>query len=174
MKPKCWADVAHVGLLVLVPGLAAWLLGQPLIFPSLGPSAFVLVLDENEDRVRRVIGGHLIGVVSGWIAYQALARGLSLADLAPALSAAGLRLVASGVVSIVLTTGLMLAARAQHAPACATTLIVSLGVLPRFLDALLIMAAVIGMFLVHRGVVALRQGRAGSNGRPDGIPGPHP
>ena len=70
--------------------------------------------------------------------------------LAAALSAGGLRVVASGVVSIALTTLIMTAARARHAPACATTLIVSLGVLPRFTDRALIMAAVIGMFLLHR------------------------
>ena len=65
MRRKSLDDPLHVCTLVLVPGVAAWVLGQPPIFPSLGPSAFVLVRDENEDRVRRVVGGHLIGVVSG-------------------------------------------------------------------------------------------------------------
>ncbi|MGO8688093.1 MAG: HPP family protein [Thermoguttaceae bacterium] len=157
MRRKPLYDLAHVCTLVLVPGVAAWIIGQPLIFPSLGPSAFALVLDENENRARRVIGGHLIGVVSGLIAYHALAHGLSLAALAPAPSADGLRLVASGVVSIALTTAAMLAARANHAPACATTLIVSLGVLPGFLDGALIMAAVAGMFLTHRLVMLVRK-----------------
>ncbi len=156
MKRRDLHDVTHIGLLVLVPAVAAWLLGQPLLFPSLGPSAFALVLDENENRARRVIGGHLIGVASGIIAYHTLARGLSLADLAPALSIDGLRIAASGVVSIVLTAYLMVAARASHAPACATTLIVSLGVLSGFIDGVLIMAAVIGMFLIHRLMMVLR------------------
>jgi len=155
-KRKTLVDVAHVSLLVLIPGVAAWLLGQPLIFPSLGPSAFALVLDPGENRARRVIGGHLIGVVSGLLAYHLLAHGLSLVDLVPALSSAGLRIVASGVVSILLTTGLMLATRASHAPACATTLIVSLGLLPSWTDGLLIMVAVIAMFLAHRSVMWLR------------------
>ena len=65
--------------------------------------------------------------------------------------------MASGVVSIALTTAAMLAARANHAPACATTLIVSLGVLPGFLDGALIMAAVAGMFLTHRLVMLVRK-----------------
>ncbi len=68
----------------LVPAVAAWVLGRPLIFPSLGPSAFALVLDENENRVRRVVGGHLIGVLSGLFAYHVLAHGLTLAALSPA------------------------------------------------------------------------------------------
>jgi hypothetical protein len=157
VKREQWIDLAHVGVLVLVPGVAAWLLGKPLIFPSLGPSAFVLVLNEREISARRVIGGHLIGVVSGVLAYQLLANGFTLANLAPALSAAGLRLVASGVLSIVLTTCLMQMARAHHAPACATTLIVSLGLLPGSTNGLLIMAAVIFMFFVHRLVVRMRK-----------------
>jgi hypothetical protein len=156
MKRKSLLDLAHVCLLVLVPGVAAWLFGRPLIFPSLGPSAFALVFDENENRARRVIAGHLIGVVSGLIAYHALAHGLTLAALSPALSTDGLRVVASGVVSIALTAWGMLAARANHAPACATTLIVSLGVLPTFVDGWLMMASVIGMVLVHRAIMALR------------------
>ncbi len=51
----------------------------------------------------------------------------------------------------------MSAACANHAPACATTLIVSFGVLPGFVDGALIMAAVTGMFLTHRLVMLVRK-----------------
>jgi HPP family len=162
MKGKNLRDLAHVCALVLVPGLVAWLSGRPLIFPSLGPSALAVVLDEKDNRARQVIGGHFFGVVSGLIAYHALAPGLSLAALAPALSADGLRIVASGVLSVGLTTLAMLATRTSHAPACATTLIVSLGVLPSLTDGGLIMAAVVGMFLAHRLVRLVRKSGATS------------
>ena len=135
---------------MVVPGVAAWLTGQPLIFPSLGPTAFALVFDRRENNARQVIGSHMIGVVSGLIAYQVLAHGLTLAALRPAFSLDGLRIVASGVISIGLTTLAMVALRMSHAPACATTLIVSLGVLRTAADGFLIMLAVIGMFLRHR------------------------
>jgi hypothetical protein len=69
MRRKSLYDLVHLCTLVFVPGAMAWILGKPLIFPSLGPSAFVLVFDASENRARRVIGGHLIGVVSGLIAY---------------------------------------------------------------------------------------------------------
>ena len=160
VKAKNLRDLAHVCLLLLVPGSLAWLLGEPLIFPSLGPSALALVLDDKGNRARQVIGGHLVGVLRGLIAYHLLARGLALPALASALSTDGLRLVASGVISVGLTTGAMLATRTTHAPACATTLIVSLGVLPRATDGVLIMAAVTGMFLAHRLVMLAR--RSGS------------
>src|SRR5208283_4779811 len=104
-------DLAHVCLIVLVPGLLAWLFGRPLIFPSLGPSALAMALDSNGNRALQVIGGHLIGVISGLIAYHVLARGLNLTALAPALSGGGLRIVASGVVSVALTTWIMSATR---------------------------------------------------------------
>ncbi len=157
MKRNSLYNLAHVCTLVLVPGVAAWVLGQPLIFPSLGPSAFALVLDENENLAWRVIGGHLIGVLSGLLAYHVLAYGLTLAALSPAFSLGGLRIVASGVASIALTVVAMSAARANHAPACATTLIVSLGVLPGLVDGMLIMVAVVAMFLTHRLVMWVRK-----------------
>ena len=81
---------------------------------------------------------------------RGLAHGLTLAALSPAFSVDGLRIVASGVVSIALTVALMPVARANHAPACATPLIVSLGVLPGLSDGVLIMVAVTSMFLTHR------------------------
>ncbi len=140
---------------MVVPGVAAWLTGQPLIFPSLGPTAFALVFDRRENDARQVIGSHLIGVVGGLIAYHTLAQGLTLAALRPAFSVDGLRIVASGVISIGLTTLAMVALRLSHAPACATTLIVSLGVLPAITDGILIMVAVIGMFLIHRLIIRI-------------------
>jgi len=161
MKGKNLRELAHVCALVLVPGVLAWVFGLPLIFPSLGPSALAIVLDEKGNGARQVLGGHFFGVLSGLIAYYVLARGLTLGALAPAFSGDGLRIVASGVVSVGLTTLAMRLTRTTHAPACATTLIVSLGVLPSFTDGALIMAAVAGMFLCHRLVrLVWRQGGA--------------
>lgn len=54
-------------------------------------------------------------------------------------------------------TWLMLLTDTQHAPACATTLIVSLGVLSGFADTMLILAAVMAMFLTHRLVLHARK-----------------
>lgn len=157
MKRKFLSDLAHVAMLVLVPGVMAWTCGRPFIFPSLGPSAFALVFDESENRIRRVVGGHFIGVLGGLVAHHLLAQGLSLVALSPAFSIDGLRTMASGVTSVVLLTAGMLAPRATHAPACATTLIVSLGVLPGLVDGALIMVAVAAMFLTHRLVMLLRK-----------------
>jgi hypothetical protein len=49
-----------------------------------------------------------------------------------------------------LTTAGMLVGRVQHAPACATTLIISLGLLPSVADGVIIMAAVTIMYGAYR------------------------
>jgi hypothetical protein len=141
----------HVSLLVAVPALAAWALGKPLIFPSLGPSAFALGISSDKAECgRSVIGGHFVGVVGGLVAYHLLASGLTLENIPPAWSPDGLRLVMSGLLSILLTTAAMLITKTSHAPACATTLIISLGLLPTFSDGGIILLAVMRLFGVHK------------------------
>jgi hypothetical protein len=131
------------GLLAVLV-LLAWVTGRPFLFPSLGPSAYALAVTPSAatSRWQRVLGGHLFGVVGGLLAYHALALGLTLADVPPAASLPGLRLVGAGLLSVALTTLAMLRTDLRHAPACATTLIVSLGLLARPLDAGIILASV--------------------------------
>jgi len=80
-------------------------------------------------RGRPPVGSHLIGGVAGLTAWWLIAPGASLTATAPAFSPAGFRLAASATVSLVATSWAMIATDAVHAPACATTLIVSLGLL---------------------------------------------
>lgn len=160
--PRIIRQSMRVGLLLLTPALIAWLTGRPFIFPSLGPSAFSLAVNrQDEATVRRVIGGHLLGVICGLLAYHLVARGLNLSTIPSAQSIPLLRLAASGIISVVLTTAGMLVARAQHPPACATTMIVSLGILSTFWDAIFIMLAVTVMYAVHK--ILLPTPLAGSN-----------
>ena len=97
------------------------------------------------------------GVAAGLLAYHALAPGLAITDTLGPLSEGGLRLAASGALSVALTAGAMVRLRAVHGPACATTLIVALGVLPGLREAVVIVAAVAGMYGAH---VASRSRRA--------------
>lgn len=148
---KIMRHIMRVCLLLLAPALIAWLTGRPFIFPSLGPSAYSLAINGRDEATgRRVICGHLIGVLSGLLAYHMVAHGLALSVLPSAQSIPLLRLAASGVISVVLTTAGMLAAKAQHPPACATTMIISLGILATSWDAIFIMLAVAVMYAVHK------------------------
>ena len=143
-------------LLVLLGGLA-WGSGHPFLFPSLGPTAYLLAArpDEPESQPWNVVGGHVVGIVAGLAAFNAVAPGLALTDPSPAFSFDALRLAASGVFSVALTTAGMLATDYRHAPACATTLIVSLGLLPSPADGAVVALAVVLLVGVQRVLILL-------------------
>jgi hypothetical protein len=71
-------ESVHAAVLLAVTGVAAVASGSPFLFPSLGPTAYVLATVTDRARVapRRVIGGHAVGVVAGLVAYHTLAPGL--------------------------------------------------------------------------------------------------
>lgn len=141
----------YAGVLFTVLGVVTWGSGQPFIFPSLGPSAFILAFERQGARTRpyRVIGGHVIGAVAGLLAYTLLATGVSITTSPPPVSPAGLRLALSGIVSIILTSWGMIATDTIHAPACATTLIVSLGLLSTIRQVIIISVSVGILVGVH-------------------------
>ncbi|WP_137283701.1 HPP family protein [Halorussus salinisoli] len=146
----------YAGFLFAVLGLIAWASGQPFIFPSLGPSAFILAFERRVERTERtVIGSHLIGGVAGFLAYLLFANGVALTATPPGLSVDGLRLAASGFTSVVLTSWGMIATDMNHAPACATTLIVSLGLLSTPVQVVIIVVSVVVLVEVHAVVLYL-------------------
>ncbi|MDY7082802.1 MAG: HPP family protein [Halobacteria archaeon] len=134
----------YVGVLLTTVGVFAWVTGEPFIFPSLGPSAIVLALGSSEDY-QEVAVGHFIGVVFGLIAYHLLASGVVLNSGNGAMSIDSLRLSASGVVAVSFTTVGMVSTDNVHPPACATTLIVGLGLLATPVKGGIIMASVVVM-----------------------------
>lgn len=156
----------HAGALLACAGVLAWLTGRPMVFPSLGPTAYLLATGEPGSGLsaRRVLGGHAVGVLAGLAAYHGLAAGFVVTAGATALSGGLLRLAAAGVVSVALTTAGMRATGTVHPPACATTLIVSLGLLSSPGEGGLILLAVGVVFAVH-----VAAGRVA--GRPGGPPG---
>ena len=147
----------YAGLLFTVLGLVAWATGQPFVFPSLGPSAFVLAFDRRSERERavRVVGSHLIGGVAGLAAWTAIADGAALTATPPAFSPEGFGLTASAIVSLVATSWAMIATDLIHPPACATTLIVSLGLLSTPPEVRIIVASVTVLVAFHAGVILL-------------------
>ena len=141
----------HAGLLLAVTGSIAWLTGTPFVFPSLGPTAHLLATQRTESRERlaRIAGGHAVGVAGGLFAYRLLGPAVVVtADLTPR-SPALAALVASGVLALALTSAGMLVLDAVHPPACATTLIVALGLLPTLREGVLIVVAVCVLLATH-------------------------
>lgn len=88
----------YSGLLFTVLGVVAWISGQPFIFPTLGPSAFILAFERRGESTRtyRIVGSHLIGGIAGFLAHALLASGVSLTTTPAPASAAGLALALSG------------------------------------------------------------------------------
>lgn len=141
----------HTGLLITVVGVLAWVTGLPVLFPSLGPSAFVLAMfpDSEASDGRRVLLGHVFGVIAGYLTYHLFAAGVVVIQPIAPFSVDGFRLATSGVGAIVLTVGAMLYFEVRHPPACATTLIVALGLLPSLLEGVLIVIAVLVLLVVQ-------------------------
>lgn len=123
-------------------GVVALVTGQPFIFPSLGPTAFLYFYTPLTPAAspRNAIIGHLIGALAGW--GSLLLFGLHHAG--PALSAGvtGPRIGAAAL-SLGLTSGLMVLLKAPHPPAGATTLIISLGLFRTFDQVIVLMVAVL-------------------------------
>ncbi|KAA9399621.1 HPP family protein [Haloarcula sp. CBA1130] len=162
----------YAGVLFVVLGVLAWATGQPFIFPSLGPSAFILAFERESNRTQltSVVVSHLIGGVAGLLAYTLLASGVSLVADPAAFSTAGLRLVASATLSIVATSWGMIATDTIHAPACATTLIVSLGLLSTPLQVTTIVLGV-GVLVAFHALVLSVYHRAIGSSRPGVVDG---
>lgn len=80
---------------------------------------------------------------------------------APPLSVEGLRLAGSATLSVVLTSWGMIATDTVHPPACATTLVVSLGLLSTPRRVGVIVAGVVALAAVHLAARRLLERAAG-------------
>jgi CBS domain-containing membrane protein len=127
-----------IGLMAVV----ALVTRAPFIFPSLGPTAFLLFYTPTAPTAspRNAIAGHLIGALAGWLSLALF--GLTAA---PAATASGVEWprVGAAALSLGVTSGLMVLFRVPHPPAGATTLIISLGVMPHLWQIPVLMGAVV-------------------------------
>ena len=146
---------AFVNGLIAIAAMAfvAFVTGEPFIFPSLGPTAFLLFYTPLQPAScpRNALGGHAIGAAAGYLGLVLF----GLTDAAPALATevTGGR-VGAAALSLGLTSGAMVWARVPHPPAGATTLIVSLGILrePEQLAVLMLAVALLVLqgFVINR------------------------
>lgn len=121
--------------------ILALLTGSPFTFPSLGPTAFLLFYTPTAPAAspRNTIIGHVIGVLAGY--FSLWVTGLTMAGPALATGVTWSRVIADAL-SLGLTAGLMILLKAPHPPAGATTLIISLGILTRIPQLILLIVAV--------------------------------
>lgn len=115
-------------LALALSGLAAHFARNPLIFPSLGPTAY-LVFEapmSAQSSPRNTLIGHLIAILSG--VFSLAVFGL-LDDPSAFQEGVTFARVGAAALSLALTGAAMPLLRASHPPAGATVLIVSLGLL---------------------------------------------
>lgn len=139
-----WAFYIFINgfLTIALLALLAVVTGSPFVFPSLGPTAYLLFISplQESSSPRNTIFGHAIGLVCGYGAYVVTgAANIPVADYPgvywPMTLAAALSLSATGAFLVLL--------RAGHPPAGATTLIVSLGIISKPKALVIIEAAVV-------------------------------
>ncbi|MEO5899165.1 MAG: HPP family protein [Ilumatobacteraceae bacterium] len=126
---------------ICIMSAVALVTGAPFIFPSLGPTAFLLFYTPMlpASSPRNCLIGHAIGAAAGYLSLVVF----GLTNNPPALvEGVDWSRVGAAALSLGLTSGLMVWARSPHPPAGATTLIVSLGILRQPVDLVVLMGAV--------------------------------
>jgi CBS domain-containing membrane protein len=138
-----------IGLLALL----ALVSRNPFVFPSLGPTAYLLFFSPlgRASSPRNTILGHAIGLICGYVAFVAtgagaLPFGMHPGIFWPRVLAAALSLSATGAFMVLLDV--------SHPPAGATTLIVSLGIISKPRELAIIEVAV--FLLVAQGLAINR------------------
>ena len=112
---------------ISVNGLVAWAVSQPLLFPSLAPTVFLLFRSplSKDACPRNVIFGHLVAITIGFGALTIF----GLYD-EPSVLQEGTTLirVLAVALSLAFTEAILISLNTPHTPAATTILLVSLGI----------------------------------------------
>lgn len=114
---------------------------NPFVFPSLGPTAYLLFFSPlaKASSPRNTICGHAIGILCGYGAYVVTGAGTVPFGIHPGIFWP--RILAAAL-SLSVTGALMVLLGVSHPPAGATTLIISLGIISRPRELVIIEIAV--------------------------------
>jgi CBS domain-containing membrane protein len=138
-------------LTIALTGVFAWLLEEPLVFPSLGATAFLFFETPMAEVAspRNTIIGHYVGaaIAFGWLAVFGLTDALSALE-----SGFSLERAAAVALAVGCTGGMLRLLRAAHPPAGATTVIVSTGLLTSG-EELLSLAAGVALLTLSAGML---------------------
>lgn len=121
-----WAPLVS-GILMLIPGLMALITGRVWLFPSLGPTAFLQAEAPTlpMSRLYNTLIGHLVGIIAGYLAVIML--GLNGADSVFVIHRVTVGRMWASVIAVTLTLAGQILLKAAHAPAAATTLLITMG-----------------------------------------------
>ena len=143
------------GVLILIAALAGWATQQPLVFASLGPTAYELIETPHRRSAEpySLVVGHLVGVGAGYLALWVTGAW----HVAPVSGTAfPLDRVWSTALAATVTVLVNLLIRASQPAATATSLLIAAGLLQARKDAVVIMGAVLLMAFVGEPLRRLR------------------
>jgi hypothetical protein len=154
-KAHLWSSL-WAAALILVVGALAYVAREPWLFPSLGPTAYLMAAypDLATSRPYSCLVGHLVGMASGFAAVAVFSAWHSplvpLNDVSP-------RRLGAAALAILLTVLINHLLRSGHPPAAATTLLVALGTFHTLRGAALIAVGVVLLVALNEGVKRLRR-----------------
>ncbi len=127
---------------ILTVCVFAWLTDLPLVFPALGPTAFILFSKpfSPDAAPRSVILGHFSGIASGMVTWHLFSH---LSGEPVSLDVLGWPTFGSASLALALTCFLLVRFSCPHPPACASALIIALGGVTGWLDIFAMAIAVI-------------------------------
>ena len=114
------------GTAILIISVLAWLVDLPLLFPALGPSAFILLTApfSRAAAPRSVITGHFVAIATGFVVWRLVSF---LAGGPVSTASGGWPVLVSPSLAMAIVCMLLAWLACPHAPACASALIASLG-----------------------------------------------
>ena len=129
-------------LTIGLSGLLAWALDEPLVFPSLGATAFLFFETPMAEvaSIRNTLIGHSVGVAVAFVWLEVFGLVGEPSAIQTGFTADRVACVA---LSLAFTGGILRLLRAAHPPAGATTVIVSIGLLTTVDELAILLAGVV-------------------------------
>ncbi len=139
------APLLEAALLLIAAGIG-WAVHKPLIFASLGPTAYEMVETPERKSAHpyNVVVGHLVAVLAGFLALWATGAWFSPPFSSGAIQGPRIWAVALAAAVTVVVTLLI---RATQPAALSTTLLVALGSMQSWQDGFYLMGGVLLMLL---------------------------
>src|SRR3954447_14589028 len=128
-------------LTIGLSGILAWALDEPLVFPSLGATAFLFFETPMAEvaSIRNTVIGHPVGAAVAFFWLEVFGLVGEPSAIVTGFTADRVACVA---LSLAFTGGILRLLRAAHPPAGATTVIVSVGLLTTWDELLILLAGV--------------------------------
>ena len=165
IPPRKWGHGQHWMLIIdalnamlsmaIVGGLAL-AFREPMLFPSLGATAYVLFAHphEHQGQFKNTFFSHLMAAVIGWATFYVIVQNQGgehqfnaldiLQPSASSIPVSSLWLyVASPAIATGLTLAAMVATRTEHSPAASTALVFALGIFQHAWQIGIVMAGVV-------------------------------